>query len=107
MTAYDGDTNVKFSLIAASLGTTSVSYSIFFTPASSSLTTGPLNIQSSVFGTIPGPVSVRDSGTVVVCYVNYGLTIMAVQYTATLTVLGKGGRDPSMVGSLGYTSSVL
>ena len=92
VTAYDGDANVKFSLVAASLGTTSISCYISSTPISSSLPVGTqLNTQSSVLAVIPGPVSVRDSGTGVVCYVNYdGLPIMVAQYTATLTVLGKG-----------------
>ncbi|KAL5494484.1 hypothetical protein EMCRGX_G015825 [Ephydatia muelleri] len=101
VTAYEGDTNVKFSLVAASLGTTSISCSISSTPISSSLPVGTqLNTQSSVLAVIPGPVSVRDSGTGVVCYVNYGLPIMVAQYTATLTVLASPALTSSPSNSL-------
>ena len=89
VTAYDGDTNVKFSIVAASLGMTSIQYSITSTPAGSSLTFGPINIQNTVVGVIAGPLSVNDNGTTVMCSVIYGVPAMVATYTATLTVLGK------------------
>ena len=86
--AYEGDTNVQFSMVVAdSGGSVSLTYIITYVPAGSSLQTAALPTQPAVAGIISGPVSLVDSGTVVTCRVfsSAGVTL----YTATLTVLGE------------------
>ena len=86
--AYDGDTNVKFAIVAASLGSTSYSFTIQSAPPGSQfIATGGLG--QTAIANIQGPVTVNDDGTVVQCIVNYGAPIQVSTYTATLTVLGK------------------
>ena len=87
--AYDGDTSVKFAIVAASLGPTSYSYSILSAPSGSQLVGGLGQTAIVNIAGRPGPVTVNDNGTVVQCIVNYGAPIQVVTYTATLTVLGK------------------
>ena len=86
--AYEGDTNVQFSMVVADSGSSvSLTYIITFVPAGSSLQTAALPTQPAVAGIISGPVTLVDSGTVVTCRVfsSAGVTL----YTATLTVLGE------------------
>ena len=88
VTAYEGDTNVQFSMVvAAGDGPTFLNYIITSVPIGSVLQTTILPVQSGVVGSISGPVLVNDSGTVVTCQVfsSTGIT----SYTATLTVLGE------------------
>ena len=88
VTAYEGDTNVQFSMVVAdSGGSVSLTYIITSVPAGSSLQTTTLPTQPAVAGIISGPVSLVDSGTVVTCRVfsSAGMT----HYIATLTVLGE------------------
>ena len=91
MIAYDGDTSVKFAIVAASLGPTSYSYSIQSVPSGSQFVANAALGQTAI-ANIQGPVTVNDNGTVVQCIVNYligtGLTQVAT-YAAMLTVLGK------------------
>ena len=90
--AYDGDTSVKFAIVAASLGPTTYSYSIQSAPPGSQffMATGGLGQAAIVIINTAGrPVTVNDDGTVVQCIVNYGSPTQVATYTATLTVLGK------------------
>ena len=85
VTAYEGDTNVQFSMVAAGDGPTPLNCAI---TSGASLQTITLTVGSSVVGLVEtGPVSVNDNGTVVICQVfsSTGIT----SYTATLTVLGE------------------
>ena len=88
VTAFEGDTNVQFSMVFADGGgSVSLTYIITSVPAGSSLQTTALSTLHAVAGIISGPVSLVDSGTVVTCRVfsSAGVTL----YTATLTVLGE------------------
>ena len=88
VTAFEGDTNVQFSMVVADRGGSMFpTYTITFVPSGSSLQTTALPTQPAVAGIISGPVSLVDSGTVVTCRVfsSAGVTL----YTATLTVLGE------------------
>eukprot|EP00731_Ephydatia_muelleri_P021756 Em0014g347a len=85
VTAFEGDTNVQFSMVVADGGgSVSLTYIITSVPAGSSLQATTLPTQP---GIISGPVSLVDSGTVVTCRVfsSAGVT----HYTATLTVLAR------------------
>ena len=84
VTAYEGDTNVQFSIVAAGDGPTSLNCAITSVPIGSVLQTTILPVQSGVVGFISGQVSLVDSGTEVTCLVTPRLS-----YTATLTVLGE------------------
>ena len=79
---------MQFSMVVAdSGGSVSLTYIITFVPSGSSLQTTTLPTLHAVAGIISGPVSLVDSGTVVICRVfsSAGVTV----YTATLTVLGE------------------
>ena len=84
VTAYEGDTNVQFSMVAAGDGSISLNFAITYVPVVSVLQTTKLTFQSGVVGFISGPVSLVDSGTVVTC-----LVTPTMSYIATLTVLGE------------------
>ena len=84
VTAYEGDTNVQFSMVAAGDGPTSLKCAITSVPVGSVLQTTKLTFLSGVAGLISGPVSLVDSGTKVTC-----LVTPSMSYTATLTVLGE------------------
>ena len=84
VTAYEGDINVQFSMVAGGDGPTSLNCAITSVPIGSVLQTTILLVQSGVVGFISGQVSLVDSGTEVTCLVTPRLS-----YTATLTVLGE------------------
>ena len=86
VTAYDGDTNVQFSVVAASRDPISLDYAITYRCPGSSLQEGSLSKQSTVLGILPGPVSTNDSGTVVRCRI-FGSRDGIFSYTAILNVL--------------------
>ena len=81
VTAFEGDTNVQFSMVVDDGG--GLVYIITFVPGSSLQTTA----LSTVAVIISGPVSLVDSGTVVTCHVFSSAGW--ISYTATLTVLGE------------------
>ena len=86
--AFEGDTNVQFSMVVADGGgLVPLTYLITSVPAGSSLKTTTLSTLHAVPGIISGPVSLVDSGTVITCSVfsSAGVTL----HTATLTVLGE------------------
>ena len=83
ITAYEGDTNIQFSMVAAGDGSIDLTFALTSVPVGSSLKATKLTVQSSVVGLVGGPVSLVDSGAVVTCSVSGN-----VSYTATLTVLG-------------------
>ena len=86
--AYEGDTNVQFSMVVADGGgSVSLTYIITSVPAGSSLQTAALPTQPAVAGIISGPVTLVDSGTVVTCRVFSSAGVKL--YTAALTVLGE------------------
>eukprot|EP00731_Ephydatia_muelleri_P021763 Em0014g354a len=88
VTAFEGDTNVQFSMVVADGGgLVFLTYTITSVPSGSSLQITALPTQPAVAGIISGPVSLVDSGTVVTCRVfsSAGVTL----YTATLTVLAR------------------
>ena len=74
VTAYEGDTNIQFSMVAAGDGLTQCR-----SMAASVKTIGSIMLAKIA----RGPVSLVDSGAVVICRVSG-----SVSYTATLTVLG-------------------
>ena len=82
VTAYEGDTNIQFSMVAAGDGSIDLSFHLTSVPVGSSLKATRLTVLSSIVGLVGGPVSLVDSGAVVTCRVSGSL------YTATLTVLG-------------------
>lgn len=92
--AYDGDTNITFTYIAASIGWVIVTFAIYSTPPGSKLQAGAILSQPHRgIGVLPGPVSVYDNGTTIGIVVEYGPVPPALQtgynyYTATLFVLG-------------------
>ncbi|KAL5494154.1 hypothetical protein EMCRGX_G015432 [Ephydatia muelleri] len=87
ITAYEGDTNLQFSMIAASGDPVTVDYAITSLPPGSLLKGRTMTKQNSIVGLLPGNVSTNDSGTVVRCKV---FTAMGTaSYYATLTVLAR------------------
>ena len=84
VTAYEGDTNIQFSMVAAGDGSIDLTFALTSVPIGSLLTIEKLPVvQLSVVGLVGGPVSLVDSGAVVTCRVSG-----SVSYTATLTVQG-------------------
>ena len=98
ITAYEGDTNLQFSIIAASGDPVTVDYAITSLPPGSLLQGRTMTKQNSIVGLLPGNVSTNDSGTVVRCKV---FTAMGTaSYYATLTVLG-------MLGTVSFKGSFI
>ena len=90
VTAFEGDTNVQFSIVPSDFNASLVFVDCRITsapPGSSLQSTPPFPSHCKGCLVISGPVSLVDSGTVVTCDVFRRANW--ISYTATLTVLGE------------------
>ncbi|KAL5475200.1 hypothetical protein EMCRGX_G027271 [Ephydatia muelleri] len=90
VTAFEGDTNVQFSIVPSDFNASLVFVDCRITsapPGSSLQSTPPFPSHCKGCLVISGPVSLVDSGTVVTCRVFSSANL--ISYTATLTVLAR------------------